>query len=523
MATFAIHPPTGGIQNVSGFQTQAPYSCVESTNFWPVDVRDGRMLTATRPPMAEDEAFPEFPVNMFMQLNVPQPTAFAAANGILYKRSSAGVWSNAAASTVGVSTGRPVFASPFFRQILIANTGIPLHYDNDTGLLVELVATSGFVPEDCRLTMNFQGSAWLGGSPTDEVGPHVFAACAFDDIHDWDFSGDTETSAYISTGEDRGLITQPLSAMIALTTDQAVLGCEEELWTMSGHPRRGGRFDRVSNQSGILGQNAWCNTPKGFFFMAHDGLMGVARNSYGNLDVVPVSKSKIPSELLGIPFDALQPTVCMAYCSRWDCIYITVRDSERPQQWMYFLQTGGFTKMRLPESPLVMSAFETLVTDDASGVLFGGNALRRFDRTATESITSSQIIGPVRTSSNTMDCSIITRASALFAAGTTDDDASVEIYTGGTGNAAVVRAQSRTPQYRYKTTVGRIRRNNRNLYPHLRGCAATLRIDQTESTGRVIFEDFVGELEKGGINMDSGLTAPVVTPPTAPTIEIAQD
>jgi hypothetical protein len=285
-----------------GKQSQPPYTCVASRNFWPVDTRTGENLTATRPPQETISGAPTGPINLFQQINVPSPTAFLAANGILYKRdNSDGSW-DAITSTVGVSTGRAVFAAPYFRQLLIANNGTPLWYDNDLGTLVALTATAGFVPTDCRLTATFQGSVWLGGSPTDDLGPHVFAAHRFGEIQDWDFAADDELAAYISTGEDRGLITEPLSNMTAITSDQMVLGCEEQIWLMSGHPRRGGRFDRLSNQTGVLGQNAIASTPKGFFFLSHDGLMFVARNDYSNLVVTPGKQKQNSVRFIGYQF-----------------------------------------------------------------------------------------------------------------------------------------------------------------------------------------------------------------------------
>lgn len=523
--TFYIHPPLAGISRQTGKQRQAPYTCVESKNFWPVDVASGANLTATRSPQRQ-LAFPSYPCNMLAQLNLPSPNAFAAANGVLYKRNNTtGVYA-AISSSYGITSGRAVFASPFFKQLLIANNGAPLHYDNDIEIAVPgtglqpLVATAGFVPTDCRLTMNFQSRVWLGGSPTDELGPHVFAACRADDIFDWDFGAADVEAAYISTGDNRGLITEPLTAMVAITTDQAIIGCEEEVWSLSGDPRDGGRFDRASNQTGILGQNAFAITPRGFYFLAHDGFMLLARNDYGNLAVTPVSKDKIPSSLLNIAYDPLNPTVCMAYSSRNNAVYLTVRNADNPQSWAYFLDSGGFYEQPIQENPFVMFPFESLVTEDACGVMFGGSYLGQFDRTATEAITSSQIIGPVQISSNSMEANIITQGSMILASGTNDDDATVELYTGPTGEVAVNRAKTRTDQYSYKDTVGSIRKNNRNILPTLRGASVTMRIDQTASTRRVVFEDFVGKLVQGGTNMDDGQTAPVVTPPNVPNLLI---
>lgn len=519
MATFKIHPPTGGIVRKTGLQTQPPYTCVHSTNFWPLDVRDGVELTSTRPAQSS-LTFPDYPINMLQQLNLPSPTAFAAANGILYKRDSTGTY-NAISSSVGVSTGRAVYAAPYFKQMIIANNGVPLWYDDDAGTLVELTATAGFIPENFRLIMNFQGTVWGGGSPTDDLGPHVFYTHRFNEVQDWNFSDDDELAAYISTGEDRGIITSPLSAMVAITGDQAVLACEEEIWVMSGHPRRGGRFDRASNQTGVLGQNAWANTPKGFFFLSHDGLMFMARNDYANLTVTPVSKQKIPDALLNVDYDARDPRVCMSYSSRWNAIYLTVRDTVNPQAWMYYLETGGFYEMQIDEPPLVMFPFESLVTDDTCGVMFGGQALKQFDRTASETITASQVIGPVRISRDATEATIVRQVSVVFGRGTTDDDAEVSIFTGPTGATAIARAEANQDgPYCFRSTVGEIRDNSRNLWVNLRGSYIALRLDQDEATDKVVFEDLVGVVERGGINIDEGLVPPVVTPPTVVNLQI---
>lgn len=516
MARVVIHPPLAGISRATGFQTQPPYTCVESKNLWPIDVHDGRLLTATRPPLATITAPSSAPVNMIAQLNLPVPTLYAASNGKFYQRSNTdGTWTQTS-SSYGVTTGRPVFAAPFFRQLVIANTGTPLHFDDDTNVLQPLVATSGFVPDDCRLAMNFQGSIWLGGSPTDELGPHVFACCRYDNLFDWDYSADDVNAAYISTGEDKGLINEPLTSMFAFSNDQAIFGCEESVWVLTGHPRRDGRYDRVSAMTGVLGQNAYAITPKGVFFLSHDGLMLITRNDYNNFSIAPISKSRMPNELLDLPFDALQPTVAMSYCSRWNCIYITVR-GEKQQAWAYFLETGAFTAMDLPMYPLVMYPFEQLVSDDTSGVVMGGTTLRRFDRTGSETIVeATQVIGPVQMSESPLTTNMITKMTALFSGGTTDDNAYVEVYTGGTANIALNRALSRTGGYSYKTTVGSLRKNNRNMYPMLNGHAVALRIGQSNTANRIVFEDVIGDVIGFGPNNDLGAVAPVVTT-TSPT------
>lgn len=517
---FYIHPPLGGIANYTGRQKQPPYTCVRCRNFWPIDCRTGASLTATRSPMG-DITTVQNPVNMLGQLNLPSPTAFHAANGVLYRRTGEGAYS-AVTSSVGVSTGRAVFAAPFFKKMVIANDTTPLVYDYDTGVetMVELVPTAGFLLSGARLAMNFQSAVWLGGSPIDTLGPHVFTACRQNNVFDWDYGADDASAAYISTGENLGLITEPLSCMYAMTEDQAIIACEEEIWTLSGHPRDGGRFSRSSNKTGILGQNACAMTPRGLFFLSHDGLMLLARNDYGNISVTPISQTKIPSELLEISYSLTDSTVCLAYSSRWNAVWITVRDSAKPQSWAYFLDTGAFVEQPINEYPYVTFPFESLVTRSRCGVWFGSQGhLRQFDTDGTEAINSEIIIGPVQISPNPMDASINTQGSVILGSGTTDDAALVSFHTGPTGECAVNRALTKTAQYQAQYTVGQIRNNNRSIYPQLRGANMTLAISQTASTNRVVFEDYVGQLVRGGNNIDNGQVAPLVTVPSV-TIEV---
>lgn len=522
-STFYIHPPLGGIANYTGRQKQPPYTCVRSRNFWPIDCRTGAALTATRSPMGDITAV-QYPINMMEQLNLPSPTAFHAANGVLYRRTGEGAYS-AVSSAVGVSTGRAVFAAPFFERLVIANDTTPLLYDWNAGseTLVELVPTAGFLLSGARLAMSFQAAIWLGGSPIDSLGPHVFTACRQNNVFDWDYGvgdADDTAAAYISTGDNLGLITEPLSCMFAMTQDQAVLACEEEIWTLSGHPRQGGRFSLASNRTGILGQNACAMTPRGLFFLSHDGLMLLSQNDYGNTVVTPISKTKIPSELLEVSFSLTDSTVCLAYSSRWNAIWITVRDAAVPQSWAYFLDTGAFVEQPLNEYPYVMFPFESLTTKKRCGVWFGSQShLRQFDTDGIEAITSEIIIGPVQISASPMDASINTQGSLILGSGTNDDAAIVSFHTGPTGECAVNRALTDTAQYQSQYTIGQIRNNNRAIYPQLRGANMAMTIAQTASTSRVVFEDYIGQLVRGGNNIDNGEVAPLVTVPDI-TIEV---
>lgn len=519
--TLTIDPPLGGIRRDTSYQEEPPYSATDLLNFWSVDVRDGKDVLATRPALTEYSET-ETPINLLANLHLPSPTLFHAANGKLYKlNTTTGAWTQVATSaTVGIASGRPVDAAPFFKKLLIANTDDALVYDDDANTLVTLesIVTTGTPPSDCRLSMTFAGAPWLAGAPDN---PHVFSCGRTGILTDWDTSQDDESAAFESTGEFLGLITEPLTAMFAFADDRAILGCEESLWMLTGHPRRNGRLEIVSSSSGILGQWAWTATPSGqVFYMSRDGLMQIDRTQFGTLVVSQVSKKKIPDELLGLPIDVFNPTVCVGYDSRWDAIIITVRGTTLQQAWRYGLKHGSFERMELSEYPTVMKEFQPLVSPDASGLIMAGTTMRRFDRTGSESMNTKAIIGPIKISTSLTRASRIDRATILLGGGSNDTDAAIRLHTGPNAKVATLRAQANSDNYKHEVTSGDLTNNSMVTLPQLHGTAAVLTIEQTDSTDRIIFDGSELEMSDGGINRDVGLMPPVVTTPST-TINIS--
>lgn len=515
MASRVIHvePPLAGVEKSGSFQRQAPFSGPEITNFWPVDVRTGRAVLATRPPLVSYGA-PASPVNLLAQLNLPAPTLFAAANGKLYKLTNvdAATWS-LISSTEGVTAGRPVNATPFFKRFVVANTGDAVVYNDAGGTLKKLkdIVVAGAAPTDCRLAMTFAGAVWLAG---DAANPHVFSCCRTGDVTDWDFGLTDEGAAFTSTGEFLGLITEPLTAMFAISDDSAILASEESIWQLTGHPRRGGRLELVLDSVGVLGQWAWTTTPDGrTYFMSRDGLMTIARSEFGRLLVQPVSRTKMPDELLGLPIDVFNPTVNVEHDTRWNMVFVAVR-GEREQAWAHDLTNGGFFRMELAEYPTVVREFQPLVSADASGVVFAGESALRFNRAGSESIKSSALIGPVKISPHAAIAAMIDEAAVVFGGGSTSSTAKIKFYTGPTGHVSVLRATADAKSRKYEVKSNALQVNAGRCYPKLSGSAVTVAIDQPATTNRIVFDGVELIVSESGRSRDTGQIPPTVLVPT---------
>ena len=48
-SVLTVQAPYGGINRRMAYQTQPPFSSYDSLNYWPIDVKTGRITTAVRP------------------------------------------------------------------------------------------------------------------------------------------------------------------------------------------------------------------------------------------------------------------------------------------------------------------------------------------------------------------------------------------------------------------------------------------------------------------------------------------
>lgn len=375
MPDLTIKPPLGGMNRRVGFQQQEPFSSFFSENFWPFDVDTGRAVIATRP-SREDFPSPNTTVEGLFELNgnlpgKPVQSMVAAAGGTIFWFDG-DIWRAATGgSASSADTGRAVFGRSFLQQTFITDEGnVPIVFDYDLETATPMTPHAGSVPIDCRIAEVWQGSLWLAG---DSDQPEILFGSRTGDPYDWDF-GVTSSDlggAFFTAGENRGILRGPINAIVGQTGDTMLVSTLDGLAAMRGHPRRGGIFEQVSNSLFMMGQGAWARTPGDLiFFMSPQGLAA--------LDPIPgsipslVSRDKIPDELIGLAYDFEDPTIAMAYSTRWNCIYISDRGSS--QAWLYDLNAGGFHSMTFTNYPFVMNEYEPAITADTCGVLFGKSA-----------------------------------------------------------------------------------------------------------------------------------------------------
>lgn len=515
-----ISPPLAGIVRSRGFQKQPPYSCRDAVNFWPQFAIDGSETLAIRPPLDSYIAVATHPVNLLCRVNgtnsdTPQRTFVAAVNGQLK------YWDGSALVNVGgsgsVATTRAVFAAAFEQKVYIpGSTNLVYDYPSDT--LSTWTASSGTIPTDMRILVFWAGGLWGAAQPT---APHIVSGCATGAPLNWLFAASGEGAAFQTTGDNAGLISDPVTALIPVSGDTMIVSTPDGMQAWRGHPRRGGVADVLSMSVGVRGQGAWCQGPDGTIFaLTNKGLVGI---SAGATTVSPISSDRIPNELIGLDYDFLAPNISMAFDNRFNGVHITVRDGADSEGWFYDLKHGGLWEQDFAQHPHVMMAFDPIETGRASGVLFGGSGgLYRHDLDGTETHSARVVLGPLRLSNNATERSKITEAQVVMGGGTTAVNAAMEFYCGPTCDSAYAAAVSGDTAAKYKTTVDRVMAAHGRIRPMIAGHAATIVYDQVSAVAqpKLVVEEINLHLEPAGKERayvqhsdTTGPRAGVFTPP----------
>lgn len=504
--TVSVQPPIGGISRRTAFQTQPPFSSYDSVNFWPIDAKSGRLITGTRPRLQLQTTPSETPprVNMITPINgyfTGQPFQSLVINckdNLYWWTGSA--WSAATGTKAGaVDQDRPIYAATFLSKTYIpVETNGMIVFDYDTGAAEQLVASVGTAPVDCRMAVVWQGSLVAAGSLS--LGPHILFVSRTGDATDWDYtvSNDDIGGAFFTGGEDEGKLTGPITALIPQNAETLIVSTMDGLMALRGHPRRGGEYEPLSRQQTVLGQGAWCKTPDDVvYFLSKQGMYSLAP-SPGSIPLA-LSRERVPRELIGLTYDYENPTVCMAYDSLWDMIYITVRDNNQNQAWLFDPKTSGFHRMIMGSYPFVLCEHIPFQTESASGVMFGRyDGLWRFDQFGNEEeeMSSSIIVGPMKIASNANEFAKVVSMRMIFGRNTPSSDAagSITVCGGVDGQDAVSRLINGEAQY--TASLETVKNNNGMLYPHVGGSAVVVAISQT--AGDLALEEILMDVAPSG-------------------------
>jgi hypothetical protein len=184
-----------------------------------------------------------------------------------------------------------------------------------------LAATEGVLPENPRLCCAYRRRLVVARFDSD---PTLWACSRTAVPADWDYAADpVETAAVIGNSGVVGTPADPITALIPYQNDLLLFGCPGSIYQLVGDPGYGGRLERLTSETGVVGPRAWVFDGRDvLWFIGNAGLM---RWSPGMTEPEPVSAGRIPalSEL-----DATAYFVQMGY-DPWDqtvTVYLTPVD-----------------------------------------------------------------------------------------------------------------------------------------------------------------------------------------------------
>jgi len=133
------------------------------------------------------------------------------------------------------------------------------------GTVSDWNASAGEIPRRGRLLSIWQNCANLAGF---EENAHQWAMSARGDFDFWDFfpAATGGPTAVLGSDSRAGLCPDAINCLAPWTDDLQIFGCDHTIQRMTGHPLDDGRFDVVSDITGMAWGRPFCKDPNGVLY-----------------------------------------------------------------------------------------------------------------------------------------------------------------------------------------------------------------------------------------------------------------
>ena len=199
-------------------------------------------------------------------------------------------FSNSGATTVtsgddALSNQPVVFGTVYDQDVYFADGETTKLYQASTNSMQTWTPTAGSLPVDgnllrARLICTWQGRIVLAGLPGD---PQNWFMSAIDNPLDWDDAPATvlQTQAIFGSSTNQAKMGDVITSLCPFSEDVLIAGCDSSIWQFTGNPAAGGRYDQLSDITGMAWGRPWTRDPEGviWFFGSRGGLYRLAPNS----------------------------------------------------------------------------------------------------------------------------------------------------------------------------------------------------------------------------------------------------
>lgn len=254
---------------------------------------------------------------------------------------------------------------------------------------------------------------------------------AIGDRENWEFNGDAEDPSRAASG-NVALASKPgdeITALMPIRDAMLFIATRSSLWVLSGDPI-GGTLKCVSENVGVVSEDAWCFDGQRLWFIGENGLYTMALGEYPLL-----ASHKIPEELTRVTSAMLAYDIedngIHIFANEKDWFYeidlkafwqVEIAPAKRPTELAY-AEEGGVAKVVLRCNLGIDLVFDAEAEDD-DGIPFG----------------SVVAIGPVRTGVRDDMDGMVGELMATTAKGS--DDVAISIYTANSPEEVVSLAEN---------------------------------------------------------------------------------
>lgn len=480
--------PVGGLHRRLAYQDQPPQTTPDALNVWPDSATEGRQSGGSRPGLGKatesqiGSAVRGLNSATWVDANEVKTRLIAVGSGAVYQEGT--LDGTLTSMATGLNPNKVVmsavrdqivyFADYDDDPVVSSGTYQPKKYNPVTGAISNWTATDGTIPYGCPIVVLWRDRLVLAGGTTDA---HGLFFSRQSDPEDWDFTEEDEGTAINAATTPAGQVADIVTCCAPHTDACMFVGCPTSLWLVRSDPGAGGWIQNLSHKVGVVDRLAWCHTTNGLFvFLSADGLWAVPASCSAARFPEPISREKLPEELLNVDKSVTQ--VSLAYDLRHRGIYIFLTPitvgTEPAQHWWFDFDTKSFWPFQfasVDHDPLCVHD-RINYSSDHSGVILGcrDGYLRRFrwDLTADDGIPfdSHVLFGPIGDPSKQRDTLIAEVSTTL------DEDSGdvlLELQSGKSPQAAFLANALPFGRLRHGTTTKYPRRRAESHFVRLSG------------------------------------------------------
>jgi hypothetical protein len=382
-------------------------------------------------------------------------------------------------------------------HLYIADGSEAQDYDPINDSVAAFAPRIGDLIQSVKLVANWRNRLVWSGAVQDPQ--NIFMSRA-DDAYDYDYGQDDAQSAVALNLGVNGRIGDPVQALCPASDNMLIVGCTRSIHAIMGDPAMGGQSVLVTNETGILGPNAWCHGPDGLYFLGENGFYRLSGRSVENISDTKVPEIGGYADVTGSGSSGQYYLSC-AYDIANDGIHVflTPFTAGTATHYFYDLRTGGFFPEQFPNDMgptcaayynATSASHRNLMLGGRNGYIyeFGSGKNDDTDQQTETAISSYVILQPRRLSRNVTDDSILTDLVGVL--GDDSDSVTYQILNADTAEAV----QDVTPWATGTWTSGR---NNVSPY-RVRGGAHGVKVLNATADRAWSLESVTGAYLEGG-------------------------